>query len=60
VFGVLSVCIGSGPIGFIHIGLLADTVGAQAAITASAVEGMLALILTIPLWSRIWRGAVAA
>ena len=27
--GILSVCIGLGPIGFVHIGLLAEAIGAQ-------------------------------
>jgi MFS family permease len=60
VFGVLSVCIGSGPIGFIHLGLLADAIGAQAAIATSAAEGMIALLLTAPLWGKVWRGALTA
>jgi MFS family permease len=59
VFGVLSVCIGSGPIGFIHLGLLADAIGARGAITTSAVEGIIALLLTARLWGKIWRGAVS-
>lgn len=58
VFGVLSVCIGSGPIGFVHLGLLADAIGAQGAIVASAVEGMIALALTARLWRTVWHGAV--
>ena len=32
VLGVLSVCIGIGPIGFVHLGLMADAIGAPAAI----------------------------
>jgi len=58
VFGVLSVCIGSGPIGFLHLGLLADAIGARGAIIASAVEGMIALLFTAPLWGKVWRGAM--
>jgi MFS family permease len=52
VLGILSVCIGVGPVGFLHIGLLADAVGAQWACLASGLEGLLALALT----RRLWRG----
>jgi MFS family permease len=60
IFGVLSVCIGSGPIGFVHLGLMADAIGAQWAIVTSALEGLLALGLTVRLWSGIWRGQLGA
>jgi hypothetical protein len=50
VLGVLSVCIGVGPIGFIHLGWLADTIGAQRAIAAIGIEGLIALLLTRRFW----------
>jgi hypothetical protein len=50
VFGVLSVCIGIGMIGFIHIGLLAGLVGASWATAATGCEGLLALALTRRWW----------
>jgi MFS family permease len=50
--GILSVCIGVGPIGFVHIGLLAEAIGARGACVVSAAEGLLALALT----RRWWRG----
>jgi MFS family permease len=53
VFGVLSVCIGLGPIGFVHLGLLADAWGAQAATAAIGIEGLAMLALTVPLWRRV-------
>jgi MFS family permease len=53
ILGVLSVCIGVGPIGFIALGLLADTIGAQWATTASGLAGMLCMVLTRPLWRHI-------
>jgi MFS family permease len=53
VFGVLSMCIGLGPVGFVHIGLLADAWGAEAATAAIGVEGLAILALTLPLWRRI-------
>jgi MFS family permease len=55
IYGVLSVCIGVGMIGFIHLGLLAGLIGASWAIVASGVEGMLAMLLTRRFW-----GAIAA
>jgi MFS family permease len=52
VLGILSVCIGLGPIGFLHIGLLAEAIGPRGACAVSAAEGLLALALT----RRWWRG----
>ena len=51
--GVLSVCIGIGPIGFINIGLMADWLGAPAAVVITGIEGLAAMALTFPLWRRI-------
>ncbi len=51
--GVLSVCIGLGPIGFVHIGLLADWLGAPMATVVTGIEGLVAMALTWPLWRRI-------
>jgi MFS family permease len=51
--GVLSVCIGLGPIGFINIGLLADWLGAPMATVVTGIEGLIAMALTFPLWRRI-------
>ena len=48
--GVLSVCIGVGPIGFLHLGWLADSIGAQFATAVIGLEGLLALILTRRFW----------
>jgi predicted MFS family arabinose efflux permease len=48
--GVLSVCIGVGLVGFIGLGLLADAVGADRAIVASGIAGLLVLTATRPLW----------
>jgi hypothetical protein len=53
ILGVLSMCIGTGPIGFVALGLLADAIGAQWAITASASVGLVCLVLTRPLWRHI-------
>jgi len=59
VFGVLAVCIGTGPIGFVHLGLMADWVGAQAATAAIGIEGLLVMALTFRLWRPIWHFATA-
>ncbi len=48
--GLLSVCIGVGPIGFLHLGLLANAIGAQWATVATGVEGLFALALTRRFW----------
>lgn len=53
--GLLSVCIGSGPLGFAHLGLLAGWVGASAACTIIACEGL--VVLAVAAWK--WPGLVA-
>ena len=50
VFGVLSVCIGIGMLGFIHLGLLAGAIGASWATATIGVEGLVALWLTRRWW----------
>jgi MFS family permease len=51
--GVLSVCIGTGPIGFIALGWLADAIGASWATGASGLTGLLMMLLARPLWRAI-------
>jgi MFS family permease len=53
VFGVLAVCIGTAPIGFLHLGLLADRIGAPHATALIAAEGLLAILLTRRWWRTI-------
>ena len=48
VLGVLTLCIGTGPIGFLHVGWLAETFGAPVALIVTASEGLLALLV---LWT---------
>ena len=43
VLGVLTLCIGTGPIGFLHVGWLAETFGASVALMVTGCEGLLAL-----------------
>jgi MFS family permease len=53
ILGVLSVCIGVGPLGFVALGLLADAIGAPWATAASGSAGLLCLLLTRPLWRHV-------
>ncbi|MDI1287133.1 MAG: MFS transporter [Reyranella sp.] len=53
ILGVLSVCIGTGPIGFVWLGWLADAIGAPEATAITGGMGLLALAATWPLWRRI-------
>jgi hypothetical protein len=55
IYGVLSVCIGVGMIGFIHLGLLAGLIGASWATVVIGAEGIAAMLLT-----RRWWRAIAA
>lgn len=48
--GLLTVSVGVGPLGFLQVGLLAELFGAKTAIVVLAAEGMVALMLTFPLW----------
>jgi len=48
--GLLIVCIGTGPIGFLHLGWMADLLGASMATAVMAVEGLLALLLVAIAW----------
>ncbi len=53
VLGLLSVCIGLGPIGFAALGLLAEAIGAPAATAAIGLAGLIALAAAFPWWRRI-------
>jgi MFS family permease len=53
VLGVLSVCIGTGPIGFVWLGWLANQIGAADAMVVTGGLGLVALATTQPLWRRI-------
>lgn len=55
VMGVLTVSIGAGPIGMVHVGLLADWLGAATAVAIIALEGLLALALAARYWPELWR-----
>ncbi|MCP5149779.1 MAG: MFS transporter [Ectothiorhodospiraceae bacterium] len=51
--GVLSVCIGTGPIGFLALGLLASWVGAPLAVSLFAVQGLVALLVVRWIWPEV-------
>lgn len=53
--GALSVCIGTGPIGFMYLGFLADALTPRGATVAMAVQGLVALTLTRRYWVAIAR-----
>ena len=53
ILGVLSVCIGTGPIGFVWLGWLADAIGAHHATAVTGVMGLLTLAATWRLWREI-------
>ncbi|MGH6916676.1 MAG: MFS transporter [Geminicoccaceae bacterium] len=57
VMGVLTVAIGAGPIGMLHLGWLADWIGAAAAMQVMAVEGLVVLALTALLWPEMRRAS---
>ncbi|WP_420405419.1 MFS transporter [Nisaea sp.] len=45
--GILSVCIGSGPLGVLHVGWLAAHIGGSAALTVIALEGLVAIAVLV-------------
>lgn len=51
--GVLSVCIGAAPIGYAHMGLLADWIGATDAVLVSGIEGLAMLLIAWAIWPEI-------
>jgi MFS family permease len=55
VMGLVTVCIGMGPIGMLHVGLLADWLGAANAVALIAAEGLLALGLAAWYWPETQR-----
>jgi MFS family permease len=52
-YGVLSVCIGVGPLGFLWLGLLAELIGAPAATAVTGILGLVALVVTRGWWGRL-------
>jgi MFS family permease len=55
VMGVLTVCIGAGPLGMLHVGWLADWLGAASAVQIMAIEGLVALAAVALIWPEMRR-----
>ena len=55
--GVLSTAIGTGLLGFLQLGLLAEWLGAPAAVALVGAQGLIALAATWPLWRPLLRTA---
>jgi MFS family permease len=53
ILGVLSVCVGSGPLGFVAIGMLADLIGPHWATAASGTAGLMSMALTRRYWRTV-------
>ncbi|WP_323795188.1 MFS transporter [Nisaea sp.] len=45
--GILSVCIGAGPLGILHVGWLAALIGGSQALTVIALEGLVAIAVLV-------------
>lgn len=48
--GLISICIGAGLIGFAHVGVLAEWVGASTALVILSAEGLVACLVLAVLW----------
>jgi MFS family permease len=53
--GMLTMCIGTSPVGFLMTGWLAERMGATAVVVSSALVGALVLAVTWPWWRACWR-----
>ena len=53
--GLVSVCIGTGPIGFLYLGFLAEMFSPRTATVALAAQGVLAILLTRRYWFAVLR-----
>ncbi len=58
VMGVLVACIGAGPIGVLHVGLLAEWIGAGHAVMIIAIEGLIAIAVAAIVWPELRRAPV--
>jgi len=58
VMGVLVACIGAGPIGVLHVGLLAEWIGAHHAVTVIAIEGLIAVAVAAVVWPELRRAPI--
>lgn len=51
--GLLAVAIGTGPLGLLHLGLMADWLGAQQAVTVMSLEGLALLLAAALYWPEL-------
>ena len=51
--GLITICIGSGLIGFANIGLMAESFGASTALSIVAIEGALPMMLIGLIWREL-------
>lgn len=58
VMGLLTVCIGTGPIGILHVGLLAEWLGPTNAVMVMSAEGILAIAWAVSHWPTLRRAGV--
>lgn len=54
--GVLSSTIGMGQIGYLYTGMMADWIGAPAAVVLGMSQGLILLGLCVKSWPALWRG----
>jgi hypothetical protein len=54
-FGLMVICIGTGLIGFLNVGLMGEWFGGSAAIRIVAAEGLIPLLLVGIGWRQLWR-----
>ena len=55
IFGLLTICIGAGPFGFLNVGLMAEKFGAEMALLITGVEGAVVLLLIAIPWTELRR-----
>lgn len=53
VMGVLSVCVGTAPIGILNLGIMSEWVGAANAMLISGIEGLVAMTIAFFVWRQI-------
>ncbi len=56
--GLITICIGSGLIGFANIGLMADRYGPSEALTIIAIEGAVPMLVIGIIWKELRRATV--
>ena len=53
--GLVSVCIGTAPVGFLYLGFLAETFTPRTATVALAAQGLVVMLLTRRYWVPVFR-----